>query len=154
MSVRYLLLTFLLAVAASSAMAHNHLVVNKDSSTEKAFSFSELKRINFVDGGLEFVTDESLVMPFSEISTIHFDTKDLSDANDVAADGFAVLMDPARISLQIIGLDADSSLYIYATSGMLVQSFSHYNGEVVDIAALSEGTYIVKAGNKIFKFVK
>lgn len=154
MSVRYLLLTFLLAVAASSTMAHNHLVVNKDSSTEKAFSFSELKRINFVEGGLEFVADESLVMPFSEISTIHFDTKDLSDANDIAANGFAVLMDPARISMQIIGLDTDSPLYIYTTSGMLVQSFSHYNGEVVDIATLSEGTYIVKAGNRIFKFVK
>lgn len=154
MRARNLFLALFLSAGLMPSLAHTHLVVNKDTSTEATFAFSDLQRINFVEGGLEFKSGESVEIPFSQIATIHFVTGSSDSVNDFALSKLSVVMDVARTSLQVKGYAENSPLDIYSVSGLLVKSVKDYHGEFIDISTLSGGTYILRSGDKAYKFVK
>ncbi|MBR4390872.1 MAG: T9SS type A sorting domain-containing protein [Bacteroidales bacterium] len=70
------------------------------------------------------------------------------------AESLAVYPNPARESIRIEGLDADSEVQIYNIVGELVKTACVGAGQEIGIGELSEGLYMVRCDNTTLRFVK
>ena len=155
MPIRVLIVAVALFAGFVSASAvEKQLVVNKGMADERTFVFSELSRINFIDEGLEFVGNESVSIPFSQIVTFHFEEKSAVKDLEVSDGGFRAVVDGSRTSLHLSGLEECLNVDIYSVNGTRIMSLASFDGGDIDISALAPGLYIVKAGENVRKFVK
>ena len=158
MSVRSLLIAFSLCCFAGAAFAQAPaIIVNKDSASPQTFELSKLVRVNFVDGGLEFVVDgedDAPTMSFADIATVHFgETMAIGDAINPASD-FLAFVDESRNTLRLVGLDESCAVVVFSVNGQCVVRAAASPDGVVDISSLLPGMYIVKNGANTQKFVK
>ena len=152
---KFLLPLLMLGSAFASSQAANHLVVNKGLDDEQSFAFSDLERLNFVAGGLEFAAGESQIIPFGKIATIHFSSESSADRLTAqTGQDFAATVNASHTLLSLSGYEEGSPVEIFAITGRRVLLVPSYRGQSLDISALAPGVYIVKSGSHARKFVK
>lgn len=61
---------------------------------------------------------------------------------------------PAKESIRILGIEANSTIEIYNSLGMLVKVVSAGPDQEIGIRDLSSGLYLVRCGNRTLRFVK
>lgn len=150
MMKKLLLMAALWAAAVTSASAASRLVVNKGAADEQAFEFASMSAVNFTGTGLEFLSQESVTVPFCRISTIHFSTPTALAQVEVTRPQIHATSD----ALTIYGMEPGVTVEVYAVTGNRVLTVGAYRGETINISALAHGVYIVKAGAHTFKFAK
>lgn len=145
--MRKFLLTLMLSFTLSLG-ANDNLVVEQ-SSGETVWTISTIKdvtfdgngaSINFQDGSSVYYAKESLIkLKFksggqSSVAGINSENSSISIVNDV-----------------ITATAADDGIQVFALNGAVV---AQSNGNQLNIAHLTQGAYIVKAGSLISKIIK
>jgi len=66
---------------------------------------------------------------------------------------FTVFPNPASSSFEIVNIDTNTFVKIYAVTGQLLKSINYKNGQQIDVSDLSTGIYFVTADTQISKGV-
>ena len=136
MRKRITLFTVVAAVWAMTAHAGTpQIVINKGQNRQQTIAFCDIERINFVPNGLEIQGNASQTLEWGDVATIHFDM-----AGETGGE--------TSISVVPSGLHR---FEIYSISGTKVLSTLARDAENINLVP---GFYIVKDGNKSFKFIK
>lgn len=61
---------------------------------------------------------------------------------------------PAKESIRILGIEANSTIEIYNSLGMLVKVVNASPDQEISVSDLSSGLYLVRCGNRTLRFVK
>ena len=132
-----------------------HLII-LNSSNKTSVPLNQIKRLSFTDEGMEIIGNRVQLIPFSEITSIGFDFNTDSGINKLYSnENFNKLsFHICNQTISIKGLEDKVSVEIYSISGEKLISIHQYNGEDINISELSNGVYIMKIGNQIFKFIK
>ena len=159
MSFRIYILAMAMGLGAAATYAEKPaIIVNKDSDSPVAIELGKLSRINFVDNGLEFVTngdEDPMDMSFADLAAIHFGSASSAVADEEVPFGaFKAVVGDAGATLTLHGVDDGTMAYVYSASGACVRALTVQAAMPIDIAALAHGLYIVRAGENAQKFVK
>lgn len=139
----------------SVPMLAQDMIVKADMG-QKSWDLMSVSSFRFVDGNMVVklrngATTEKINL--SEIKTITFGeaTTSIISTKSVSDDVKFYLADQ---HLVVTGLNYPVSVAIYAISGKALFNQSAWTGGSLDISSLPKGIYIVKLGNKNFKFRK
>lgn len=66
----------------------------------------------------------------------------------------SVYPNPAKESVRIEGLEANSEVQFYNTLGMMVKSVNANAEQEINVSDLAAGLYLIRCGNQILRFVK
>lgn len=161
MKYKHLLASFGIAVPIFSAYSlseGNYLHVRTEAGW-KVLDIDKVERLTFKGGTMtatdkdnnviETIPQESLQkMSFSESSDI--DMSGISGIKDVETNA-TFLFDSASRTVELL---SDSKLEVYSVSGKLLVSIPEaVKGESIDLADLSAGVVIIKAGNYSLKTI-
>jgi hypothetical protein len=61
---------------------------------------------------------------------------------------------PAVESIHILGIEANSTIKIYNSLGMLVKVVNAGPDQEIGVSDLASGLYLVRCGNRILRFIK
>ena len=61
---------------------------------------------------------------------------------------------PAKESIHILGIEANSTIEIYNSLGMLVKVVNAGSDQEIGVSDLASGLYLVRCGNRILRFIK
>ena len=81
----------------------------------------------------------------------------LNDYDDLGENSLSTMIvypNPAKESLCIEGLEANSSVEIYNNLGMRVKSVNVISDEEINISDLAPGVYMIRCGKQTMRFVK
>lgn len=144
-----------MTAATAATAGAPQLVINKGLDGQQTFLFSDIERIQFVDGGLQVRGLESThELSFADVATIHFDMLgEVSGVDDVLSDSVLRIVSHGN-SITIAGCTDVVAVSIYTVSGLKMLSIPAYDGVGIDVSSLASGLYIVTVGNQSLKFVK
>ena len=74
------------------------------------------------------------------------------DENDVTA--LSLYPNPAKETLRIKGLEANSELLFYNTLGMMVKRVTARADEEISVSDLAPGLYLIRCNGQTIRFVK
>lgn len=74
--------------------------------------------------------------------------------DEVELNPMTLYPNPAKESIRILGIEANSTIEIYNSLGMLVKVVSAGPDQEIGIRDLSSGLYLVRCGNRTLRFVK
>ena len=57
-------------------------------------------------------------------------------------------------SIHILGIEANSTIEIYNSLGMLVKVVNAGSDQEIGVSDLASGLYLVRCGNRILRFIK
>ena len=140
-------------VSRKEANAANQLIVNKGREDEKSLMFNEFSDIEFRLDNIMFNNTDLLTIPISSLYTIHFEEK-ASQAAVESVETSPVQFIYNGTMLSVTGLPENSSLEIYAVSGIRMMSLGRYNGEPISLRDLPAGIYVANSAGHYFKFIK
>lgn len=95
---------------------------------------------------------ESVQIALNDIRKITFD--DLTGTNENVANTFGIFPNPFHNQFVVKGLVGTSTMSIYAIDGRLVRQCQVENGQVIDLAELNSGLYLVNIGTQNLKMMK
>ena len=106
------------------------LVVNNNDNTSNDFYFSDIIKITFNEQGTSIET--------------------------VNASSASIFPNPVKDTLIIQNAEKiyGSDIYIYSMTGVLVEKYSQWNGESINVSDLAPGVYFVNSNSTTLKFVK
>ncbi|MBO7286740.1 MAG: T9SS type A sorting domain-containing protein [Bacteroidales bacterium] len=106
------------------------LVVNNNDNTSNDFYFSDIIKITFNEQGTSIET--------------------------VNASSASIFPNPVKDNLIIQNAEKiyGSDIYIYSMTGVLVEKYSQWNGESINVSDLAPGVYFVNSNSTTLKFVK
>ncbi len=106
------------------------LVVNNNDNTSDDFYFSDIIKITFNEQGTSIET--------------------------VNASSASIFPNPVKDNLIIQNAEKiyGSDIYIYSMTGVLVEKYSQWNGESINVSDLAPGVYFVNSNSTTLKFVK
>ena len=61
---------------------------------------------------------------------------------------------PAKESIRILGIEANSTIEIYNSLGERVRTVSASPDQEIGVSDLASGLYLVRCGNRILRFIK
>lgn len=155
-----------LAVAISSAFCASaadeyaySISVNQKDGTKTEFKFEE-EPVATIEGddlkiSLYNTTDlQSVLFPIAELENLTIIWGNTTGVKDMAES--KVSFGITRTALEAEGLAAGTAVDIYSTDAKHVaHAVSDANGAArIDISSLGSGVFMVKAGNKSFKFIR
>jgi hypothetical protein len=106
------------------------LVVNNNDNTSNDFYFSDIIKITFNEQGTSIET--------------------------VNASSASIFPNPVKDNLIIQNAEKiyGSDIYIYSMTGVLVEKYSQWNGESINVSDLAPGVYFVNSNSTTLKFIK
>ena len=106
------------------------LVVNNNDNTSNDFYFSDIIKITFNEQGTSIET--------------------------VNASSASIFPNPVKDNLIIQNAEKiyGSDIYIYSMTGVLVEKYSQWNGESINLSDLAPGVYFVNSNSTTLKFIK
>ena len=106
------------------------MVVNNNDNTSNDFYFSDIIKITFNEQGTSIET--------------------------VNASSASIFPNPVKDNLIIQNAEKiyGSDIYIYSMTGVLVEKYSQWNGESINVSDLAPGVYFVNSNSTTLKFVK
>jgi len=154
------MLAIVLAAAGSwsSAQAQMRLIVHgKDGSTTEA-QLKEVRSLAFKQGGFDMLFQKSgqaaNSFQFANVKSIEFASV-ITGLDQVVKEENALGLDLNGNSLKVTGWNGKAApAAIYGVSGQCFYNNPLWNGEVLNIASLPAGVYVLKVNNATFKFRK
>lgn len=143
--MRYLILTLFLSLSLAS-FANEEIVVEQTTGN-KSWSISTVKDLTFDGNGVKFTFNDNTSVYYSKetLTKISFNGV-ASGVNSIEAQK-AIIVEGNTV----IANGNKEDIKVFSLEGAIV---AQGKGEKLDISHLTEGTYIIKAGNLISKIIK
>lgn len=151
-----LLTVAMFAIGRLSAQTDVYATVTMNDGTAQVYQLDENCQIKF--GSEDFLWiitpdgKESIQIALNDIRKITFD--DLAGTNEDVANTFGIFPNPFHNQFVVKGLVGTSTMSIYAIDGRLVRQCQVENGQVIDLAELNSGLYLVNIGTQNLKMMK
>ena len=151
------LMTLVASLSYLTMTATNLEVINL-SSEEASFELSKIQYIDFrgTEGFKIVGKDGSTLNETTYDQTRRIDFKGtLSKASSPTADNIQVYPNSNQDLLIVSGTESGCNIQVFDLHGKNVYSVQASGGDVeIPVANLIDGTYLLKAGNKVVKFIK
>ena len=133
------------------------LVVPKDGTAPKSFNLDDIRRIDFLGEANTFsiaCATDRWSYEFDKVRCLKFDglVNDIATATKKESD-ITISYKEGRIFVSGMG-DAVTHAVIFDLNGCSRLSLPHYDGQPIDVSALPKGAYILRLGDKAFKFLR
>ena len=155
---RYILAicALLVAVASQAAIAGKTLLVTMKNGNETEFKFSATPVATFEGTDMKITTDRGgavVTMPVADVENMTL-IDDLSGVSEVSANRVSFVIGDSEI--QGSGFAPATAAALYSLDGMLLDRCATDDSGcfMLAIPVGAKGTYIVKAGDRCFKFIK
>jgi hypothetical protein len=159
MTLRTLLVSAAVLAVGAVAGAETTMTISNPGESSKTVNITDDATVSFADGKVEFAKASNAAKEtflLTEDTEITFNGS-WNGVADVAADlcSLRLRQNPVGDLLEVVGnIDAPARLQIYAISGSRVMLSPQWQGESVDVSALTPGLYILKINNNRIKFLK
>lgn len=157
MKTRTLLLMLLLIATLSSLADSQRLVVWQKSGQKVYFDLTEEPETTFEDGNLVIRTSRTTVSyPLTNVLRYTYEGGTITDVGDVKMRPGEVRFLQNAEQMAFDGLQDGTILEVYTLDGVKIKKVKAQGGQrtVVSLADQAAGTYIVKAGEATYKFMK
>lgn len=160
MGKRQILLTLLLGAASLTASADDwHLVINGRDNQTQVVDMSIIDRIEIRNGQIKLTQTDGQTLSFPKAC---FSLAGMTKQDPTAINGTpAGTASPLRVrvtgyTLQVEGVPSGSPVYIFDMSGKTVaETKGGTDGTAtLHVQAFSKGTYAIRCGRQILKFLK
>lgn len=148
------LLTLFLALCSCPTLVAQSLVVWQKDGTCVCYALDERPKTTFTDDCLVITTRKlSVDYPLDAVARY---TYDLADDIDLLPSDRGLVIKQTNSSIMVQHLSPGATLSLYAPDGKLLASTQSTGRPTTSllITHLSAGTYLVKAGNTTYKFLK
>lgn len=151
-----LLITAVFAIGRLSAQTDVYATITMNDGSTQNYQLDENYQIKF--GSEDFLwivrpdNKESIQIALNDIRKITFD--DITGTNEDAVNMFGIFPNPVHNQFVAKGLTKTETMSIYAIDGRLVRQCQVKNGQVIDIAELNSGLYILNIGSQNLKMMK
>lgn len=151
-----LLTVAMFAIGRLSAQTDVYATITMNDGSTQNYHLDENCQIKF--GSEDFLWiitpdgKESIQIALNDIRKITFD--DLAGTNEDVANTFGIFPNPFHNQFVVKGLVGTSTMSIYAIDGRLVRQCQVENGQVIDLAELNSGLYLVNIGTQNLKMMK
>lgn len=133
------------------------LVVPKDGTAPKSFNLDDIRRIDFLGEANTFsiaCATDRWSYEFDKVRCLKFDGL-VNDIATATKQESAVSIAYREGQIFVSGLsNAQAHATIYDLNGCSRLSLPHYDGQPIDVSALPKGAYILRVGDKAFKFLR
>lgn len=152
-----LLALAMLSVPIMSVAQVQLVVTPKGGGAATAISLDEIKQINFIGDGTTFEIERQSqrdVFSFDNVQSIKFQglVDDIA-ATRVSDDAWRVSYNQGQLTVSGM-CDAVTHADIFDLNGCRHMSLPRYSGQTIDVSSLPKGAYILRVGQKTFKFLK
>ncbi len=158
MTVKHKLCCCAMVVALCGFALHadDGFTIEKHDGTSQQFTITPETKILFEDGGLVVVdADGEYQLDIADITQIRFDVVATSVKSLESKLSDDVMFKNAAGVVTISSLSgAPLTIGVYSIKGVCVHQQSGVQSDVIDFNAMQSGVYIIKANNKIIKYVK
>jgi hypothetical protein len=157
MKTRTLLLMLLLTATLSSLADSQRLVVWQKSGQKVYFDLMEEPETTFEDGNLVIRSSRTTVSyPLTSVLRYTYEGGTITDVGDVKMRPGEVRFLQNAEQMAFDGLQDGTILEVYTLDGVKIKTVKAQGGQrtVVSLADQAAGTYIVKAGEATYKFMK
>ncbi|MBR3114410.1 MAG: T9SS type A sorting domain-containing protein [Bacteroidaceae bacterium] len=157
MKTRTLVLMLLLAATVSSLADSQRLVVWQKSGQKVYFDLTEEPETTFEDGNLVIRSSRTTVSyPLTNVLRYTYEGGTITDVGDVKMRPGEVRFLQNAEQMAFDGLQDGTILEVYTLDGVKIKTVKAQGGQrtVVSLADQAAGTYIVKAGEATYKFMK
>ena len=157
MKTRTLLLMLLLTATLSSLADSQRLVVWQKSGQKVYFDLNEEPETTFEDGNLVIRSSRTTVSyPLTNVLRYTYEGGTITDVGDVKMRPGEVRFLQNAEQMAFDGLQDGTILEVYTLDGVKIKTVKAQGGQrtVVSLADQAAGTYIVKAGEATYKFMK
>lgn len=147
----------LLAATVSSLADSQRLVVWQKSGQKVYFDLTEEPETTFEDGNLVIRTSRTTVSyPLTGVLRYTYEGGTITDVGDVKMRPGEVRFLQNAEQMAFDGLLEGVTLEVYTLDGVKIKTVKAQGGQrtVVSLADQAAGTYIVKAGEATYKFMK
>lgn len=133
------------------------LVVPKDGGEAKSFNLDDIRHIDFLGEANTFSVEcatDRWSFDFDKVRCLKFDglVNDIATATKKESD-INISYKEGRIFVSGLA-NAQANATIYDLNGCSRLSLPHYDGQPIDVSALPKGAYILRVGDKAFKFLR
>ena len=156
---RFLRLGFLLAsmfvIGQISAQTEVHAIITMNDGTTQDYYLDENCQIKF--GSEDFLwivrpdNKESIQIALEGIRRITFE--DILDTEE-STSNVGIFPNPVKNQFIVNGLSGQTLMSIYSIDGRLVRQCQVENGQLINIANLNSGLYLVNIGSQNLKMIK
>ena len=157
MKTRTLVLMLLLTATLSSWADSQRLVVWQKSGQKVYFDLNEEPETTFEDGNLVIRSSRTTVSyPLTNVLRYTYEGGTITDVGDVKMRPGEVRFLQNAEQMAFDGLLEGVTLEVYTLDGVKIKTVKAQGGQrtVVSLADQAAGTYIVKAGEATYKFMK
>jgi hypothetical protein len=157
MKTRTLLLMLLLTATLSSLADSQRLVVWQKSGQKIYFDLTEEPETTFEDGNLVIRSSRTTVSyPLTSVLRYTYEGGTITDVGDVKMRPGEVRFLQNAEQMAFDGLQDGTILEVYTLDGVKIKTVKAQGGQrtVVSLADQAAGTYVVKAGEATYKFMK
>lgn len=157
MKTRTLVLMLLLIATLSSLADSQRLVVWQKSGQKVYFDLNEEPETTFEDGNLVIRSSRTTVSyPLTNVLRYTYEGGTITDVGDVKMRPGEVRFLQNAEQMAFDGLQDGTILEVYTLDGVKIKTVKAQAGQrtVVSLADQVAGTYIVKAGEATYKFMK
>ena len=147
----------LLAATVSSLADSQRLVVWQKSGQKVYFDLNEEPETTFEDGNLVIRSSRTTVSyPLTNVLRYTYEGGTITDVGDVKMRPGEVRFLQNAEQMAFDGLQDGTILEVYTLDGVKIKTVKAQGGQrtVVSLADQAAGTYVVKAGEATYKFMK
>lgn len=157
MKTRTLVLMLLLAATVSSLADSQRLVVWQKSGQKVYFDLNEEPETTFEDGNLVIRSSRTMVSyPLTNVLRYTYEGGTITDVGEAKTRPGEVRFMQNADQMAFDGLLEGTILEVYTLDGVKIKTVKAQGGQrtVVSLADQAAGTYVVKAGEATYKFMK
>lgn len=152
-----LLALALLSVPFMAAAQVQMVMTFKGDFSPASIPLDEIKQLNFMDDDTYFVLehlDQRYKFSYDVVQSIKFQglVDDIA-ATRVSDDAWRVSYNQGQLTVSGM-CDAVTHADIFDLNGCRHMSLPRYSGQTIDVSSLPKGAYILRVGQKTFKFLK
>jgi len=140
------------------------LITVSADGTETAIALTDVQKIEFEQSDAAVyppmvrmaVIKNTGASVVSNVTRISFATTEPTGITDIkAASSVFIFPNPVKTTLTINNAEANLKVDLFSVTGALLQStFTQEGSTDIDVSSLSQGTYLLRIGEKALKFVK
>lgn len=149
-------LVAMFTIGQATAQTEVHATVAMNDGTTQEYYLNENCQITF--GSEEYLwivrpdNKETIQIALDDIRKITFE--DITGANENNINAIGIFPNPVKNQFIINGLTETATMSIYAIDGRLVRQCQVENGQLINIANLNAGLYLVNIGSQNLKMIK
>ena len=139
-----------------SAQTEVHAILTMNDGSTQDYYLDENCQIKFgSEDFLWIVTpngESNIQIALNDIRKITFD--DLTSVNEGVVSAIGIFPNPVHSQFIIKGLSETTTMSIYSIDGRCIRQCQVENGQIIDIADLNSGLYLVNIGSQNLRMIK